>query len=114
MTASAHLVLLSAVAAVAFVCSLLCGAGLFLGRKWLGGLAPAAQARVLLAVALAPALVSTTLLSAMVFDLALRRCDVHRCPAQGFGVSQRIEDWFRFDYCVVFRPPAVATADALR
>jgi len=86
MTASAHLILLSAVAAVAFGCSLLCGAALFLGRKWLGGLAPAAQARVLLAVALAPALVSTTLLSAMVFDLAVRRCEVHRCLLHGSAV----------------------------
>jgi len=39
---------------------------------------------------------------------------IEEMTAQGFGVSQRIEDWFRFDYCVVFRPPAVATADALR
>jgi hypothetical protein len=24
--------------------------------------------------------------------------------AQGFGVKQRIDDWFRFSYCVVFQP----------
>jgi ubiquinone/menaquinone biosynthesis C-methylase UbiE len=39
---------------------------------------------------------------------------IEEMTAQGFEVSQRIEDWFRFDYCVVFRPPAVAAADALR
>lgn len=83
MTAGVSLVLLSAVAAVAFGCSLLCAAALCLGRKWLGGLAPAAQSRVLLAAALAPALVSTALLSAMVFDLAVRRCDAHLCLLHG-------------------------------
>ena len=83
MTAGAPLALLSAVAAVAFGCSLLCAGVLRLARKWLGGLAPAAQSRVLLAVALAPAVVSTTLLSAMAFDLAVRRCDVHLCLLHG-------------------------------
>ena len=83
MTPGVPLVLLSAMAAVAFGCSLLCAAALCLGRKWLGGLAPAAQSRVLLAAALAPALVSTALLSAMVFDLVVRRCDVHRCLLHG-------------------------------
>jgi ubiquinone/menaquinone biosynthesis C-methylase UbiE len=39
---------------------------------------------------------------------------IEEMTAQDFGVSQRIEDWFRFDYCVVFRRPAVGTADALR
>jgi Zn-dependent protease with chaperone function len=70
-------------AAVAFACSLLCAGALCLGRKRLGGLAPAAQSRVLLAVALAPALVSTALQAAMVFDLVVRRCDVHLCLLHG-------------------------------
>jgi Zn-dependent protease with chaperone function len=83
VTAGVSLALLSAVAAVAFACSLLCAAALFLSRRWLRGLAPAAQSRVLFAVALAPALVSAALLSAMVFDLAVRRCDVHRCLLHG-------------------------------
>jgi ubiquinone/menaquinone biosynthesis C-methylase UbiE len=34
---------------------------------------------------------------------------IEEMTAQGFGVSQRIEDWFRFDYCVVFRPAEAAT-----
>ena len=34
---------------------------------------------------------------------------VEEMTARGFGVSQRIEDWFRFDYCVVFQPPGAAT-----
>jgi Zn-dependent protease with chaperone function len=78
VTAEVSLVLLSALAAAAFACSFACAGVLLLGRNWLRSLAPAAQSRVLLAMALTPALVSTALLSAVVFDLAVRRCDVHR------------------------------------
>ena len=39
---------------------------------------------------------------------------IEEMTAQGFGVSQRIEDWFRFDYCVVFQRPNIAAADAVR
>jgi ubiquinone/menaquinone biosynthesis C-methylase UbiE len=38
---------------------------------------------------------------------------VDEMTTQGFGVSQRIEDWFRFDYCVVFRPAEAATGAVL-
>ena len=33
---------------------------------------------------------------------------VEEMTGQGFGVAHRIEDWFRFDYCVVFRPREAA------
>lgn len=33
---------------------------------------------------------------------------VEEMTARGFVVARRIEDWFRFDYCVVFRPPGPA------
>ena len=29
---------------------------------------------------------------------------VEEMTSQGFAVAQRIDDWFRFDYCVAFRP----------
>jgi Zn-dependent protease with chaperone function len=77
------LVILAALAAVSFGCSLLCAAALCLAWKRLGGLAPAAQSRVLLTATLAPALVSSALLAAMVFDLAVRRCDAHLCLLYG-------------------------------
>lgn len=38
---------------------------------------------------------------------------VDEMTAQGFDVSQRIEDWFRFDYCVVFRSLEAATGAGL-
>jgi Zn-dependent protease with chaperone function len=38
---------------------------------------------VLLAATLAPALVSSALLAAMIFDLAVRRCDAHLCLLHG-------------------------------
>jgi Zn-dependent protease with chaperone function len=79
---------LAAVAAVAFGCSLLCQAALCLGRRRLRGLAPAAQSRVLLAASLAPALVSSAMMAAMIFDLAVRRCGAHLCLLYGSaGVS---------------------------
>ncbi len=79
------LVFLAALAAVSFGCSLLSAAALWLGWKRLGHLAPAAQSRVLLAAALAPALVSSALLAAMGFDLAVHRCDAHLCLLYGSG-----------------------------
>lgn len=39
---------------------------------------------------------------------------IEEMTARSFGVSHRIEDWFRFDYCVVFQAPAVGTVDTLR
>src|SRR3990172_11622938 len=48
-----------------------------MARKRLRGLAPAAQSRVLFAATLVPALLSSALLAAMTFDLAVRRCDAH-------------------------------------
>ena len=35
---------------------------------------------------------------------------VEEMTARGFDVAHRIEDWFRFDYCVVFRPREAATS----
>lgn len=77
------LVFLAAVGAVSFACSLLCATALCLLRKRLEGLAPAAQARVLLAAILAPTLVSSAVLAAMTFDLAVQRCDAHLCLLHG-------------------------------
>jgi ubiquinone/menaquinone biosynthesis C-methylase UbiE len=35
---------------------------------------------------------------------------IEEMTAQGFGVAHRIDDWFRFDYCVVFRPSTATTS----
>ena len=35
---------------------------------------------------------------------------VEEMTAEGFAVAHRIDDWFRFDYCVAFRPRGVATS----
>jgi hypothetical protein len=29
---------------------------------------------------------------------------IEEMTASGFDVVRRIDDWFRFDYCVVFQP----------
>jgi ubiquinone/menaquinone biosynthesis C-methylase UbiE len=35
---------------------------------------------------------------------------VEEMTSQGFAVAQRIDDWFRFDYCVAFRPRGAITS----
>ena len=35
---------------------------------------------------------------------------IEEMTAQGFSVAHRIDDWFRFDYCVVFRPRGATTS----
>src|SRR5262249_7200714 len=74
---------LAALAAVAFGCSLFCGAILTLGRRRLASLAPAAESRVLFAVALAPAFASGVLNAAVIFDIAALHCEAHRCMLYG-------------------------------
>jgi ubiquinone/menaquinone biosynthesis C-methylase UbiE len=37
---------------------------------------------------------------------------VEEMTAHGFSVAQRIDDWYRFDYCVVFRPRENASRDS--
>jgi Zn-dependent protease with chaperone function len=79
------LVFLAGIAAVSFGCSLLSATALGLGWKRLGRLAPAAQSRVLLAAALAPALASFSLLAAMGFDLAVHLGAAQQCLVYAFG-----------------------------
>jgi SAM-dependent methyltransferase len=35
---------------------------------------------------------------------------VEEMTAQGFAVAHRVDDWLRFDYCVVFQPRGVAAS----
>jgi hypothetical protein len=39
---------------------------------------------------------------------------IEEMSAQGFSVAQRIDDWFRFDYCVVFQPRETASQESSR
>ncbi len=39
---------------------------------------------------------------------------IEEMTAQGFSVAQRIDDWFRFDYCVVFQPSETASQESSR
>ena len=83
MTPGFAVTILAGVASLAFACSLLCGTALALGRGRLDELSPQAQARVLLAACLVPALASSAFSLAMVFDLAVLGCDEHGCSLHG-------------------------------
>jgi ubiquinone/menaquinone biosynthesis C-methylase UbiE len=39
---------------------------------------------------------------------------IEEMSTQGFSVAQRIDDWFRFDYCVVFQPIETASQEPSR
>ncbi len=80
---AAPLVFAATAALVAFISSLVCGGAILLSGEKLRGLAPPAQARLLLAVALAPAIAAATPAIAMFFDLAVLGCDAHNCLIHG-------------------------------
>jgi Zn-dependent protease with chaperone function len=69
----------AAFSVVAAFVSMTTGAALALGTRGLGGLAPAARARVLLAAAVAPALAGLTCAVALLVDTQLFGCDAHHC-----------------------------------
>jgi Zn-dependent protease with chaperone function len=77
------LVFLAAVAVVPFASSLVSALALCAASRSLGHLAPVGQSRVLLAVALTPALVSCAFVAALVGDLTLDRLDPHQCQVYG-------------------------------
>ncbi len=83
MTPGFAVTILAVLALLAFVCSLLCGSALALGRRSLAELSAQAQARVLLAACLVPALASSALSLALIFDLAVLGCDEHGCSLHG-------------------------------
>ncbi len=83
MTPGFAVTILAGVASLAFACSLLCGTALALGRGRFNELSAQAQARVLLAACLVPALASSALSLALIFDLAVLGCDEHGCSLHG-------------------------------
>ena len=66
-------------ALVLAVVSAVVGAVVVLGQRWLTRMAPAAQSRVLLAAAVAPAFVGLTVVGAMQADVIVFQCGVHGC-----------------------------------
>ncbi len=70
---------LAPLAVTAALTSIVVGAALRSADRWIGGLAPAAQARLLLAATLAPAFTSVALLCGWAADLLVFRCTAHHC-----------------------------------
>jgi beta-lactamase regulating signal transducer with metallopeptidase domain len=66
-------------ATLAAAVSALIGVALLGTRRWLDGLAPAAQARLLLSGALGPAVITAILVAGWMADLYLFGCHAHRC-----------------------------------
>src|SRR5215472_13751959 len=59
--------------------SVMVGLAIGVGQRWLKRLAPAAQSRILLAAALAPAFIGVVLLLAWNADILVFRCRAHGC-----------------------------------
>jgi Zn-dependent protease with chaperone function len=79
MNAGFALLCVAALAAVAGLASALVGALLVATSRLLARRAPAAQARLLLAAAVAPAFAAVALVSAWVVDIHVLGCSAHQC-----------------------------------
>ena len=77
----------AALSIVAAFVSVTVGAALALGTRRLGGLAPTARARVLLAAAVAPALAALTCAAALLADTQLFGCHAHHCLERRAGAQ---------------------------
>jgi len=73
------LLCVAAVALIALVTSAALGTAVTAGERWLRLLAPAAQARILLAAALAPAVATLAFLGGWVADIHVFGCHAHGC-----------------------------------
>jgi Zn-dependent protease with chaperone function len=81
------LLFIAAFSVVASLASVAVGAALLVGARRIGGLTPAARARVLLAMAAVPAFAGLICVSALLADTKLMGCHAHGCLRRGAAVS---------------------------